>query len=208
MKTKILTLSFLLCISAAIAQADPIKEARKLVKQGNSMYRQKKLEQATVLFEKAIQLNDKNCDAQIGLGITYATRKMKDKATEAYKKFLELCPNDMRAPRVEETLKQSNVDVKSPGKKPGDCIPKRNSSPIFAKRKPGDKFGRIDVGISGGWAYVFIDGLGVRTTPLLNHAVKVGDHLVELKDGDCKVVKSWEIKVRHGKKNKLFYKSP
>ncbi|MBW1810023.1 MAG: hypothetical protein JRJ87_17635 [Deltaproteobacteria bacterium] len=132
---------------------------------------------------------------------------MKDKAIEAYKKFLELCPRDMRAPRVRETLLKANVELDSEKWAPKNCGPKRNSSPIFGMKKPGDKFGRIDVGVSAGWAHVFIDGLRVRSTPVLNFALKAGNHVVELKDGDCKVVKSWKIKVSHGSKTKLLYKA-
>jgi len=201
------TVLILLCVAAATSRADPIDKARELVKRGNSLYSQKKFEQATVLFKKAIQLDDKNCNAQIGLGITYATRELKNKAIEAYKKFLELCPRDMRAPRVRETLLKANIEVDSEKWAPKNCGPKRNSSPIFGMKKPGDKFGRIDVGVSAGWAHVFIDGLRVRSTPVLNFALKAGNHVVELKDGDCKVVKSWKIKVSHGSKTKLLYKA-
>ncbi|MBW1810024.1 MAG: hypothetical protein JRJ87_17640 [Deltaproteobacteria bacterium] len=52
------TVLLLLCTTVAFSQADSADEARDLVKQGNDMYKRKKFEQATVLFKKAIQLDD------------------------------------------------------------------------------------------------------------------------------------------------------
>ncbi len=52
-------------------------------------------------------------------------------------------------------------------------------------------FGYLDVGIAGSWAYVYIDGVKIKTTPLLNHRVKAGKHKVELKDGEGVLLRRW-----------------
>ena len=82
------------------------KEAADLVKKANTHYRNKQRNEAIKLFEQAIELDPRNCDAVIGLGISYATLGRGAQAAKFYRKFIKICPRDMRAPRVRETLKQ------------------------------------------------------------------------------------------------------
>jgi len=82
------------------------KEAKDSVKKANSHYKNKKFSDAIKLFGKAIELDPRNCDAVIGLGISYATLGRGAQAAKYYRKFIKICPRDMRAPRVRETLKQ------------------------------------------------------------------------------------------------------
>jgi pSer/pThr/pTyr-binding forkhead associated (FHA) protein/tetratricopeptide (TPR) repeat protein len=82
------------------------KEAADLVKKANNFYRKKKPNDAIKHFEQAIELDPRNCDAVIGLGISYATLGRGAQAAKYYRKFVKICPRDMRAPRVRETLKQ------------------------------------------------------------------------------------------------------
>lgn len=65
--------------------------------------------------------------------------------------------------------------------------------------------GTVDVGVSGGWAFVYIDGRKVRTTPLINYQVKAGRRRIELRDGGNKLMRRWDICLRNGKKVKLLH---
>jgi hypothetical protein len=71
--------------------------------------------------------------------------------------------------------------------------------------EPPAQFGAIDVGYSGDWAYVYIDGKKVRTTPLMNYKLKAGKHVVELIDGKKKTVKTWKIDLKPGKNIRLVH---
>lgn len=191
------------------------KEVRELLEKGKQLVREKKLEEATEVLEKAAGLDEQNCHVLVSLGIVYARRGKREPAAKAYEKFLELCPQHMQAPQIRSIVAQYH-DFKKHG---GERIP----PPPVADRKPTPKgvgslkdtpsgsqelerqgMGLIDVGVSGNWAFVYIDGKKIRTTPLLNHKLKTGEYLVELKDGEGNLVYSWAINLRPGRRIKLL----
>ncbi len=66
-------------------------------------------------------------------------------------------------------------------------------------------FGKVDVGISGSWAYVYIDGEKIRATPLFNYSIKAGRHVIELKNVDNNLIRRWRVRIRADKKLKLLH---
>ncbi|NMB73804.1 MAG: protein kinase [Myxococcales bacterium] len=65
--------------------------------------------------------------------------------------------------------------------------------------------GRITVGISGGWAWVYVDGERIRATPVYEMALSSGRHRVELRDNDDRVIKAWDINLKPGAAIKLIH---
>ena len=61
------------------------------------------------------------------------------------------------------------------------------------------------MGISGGWAWVYIDGERIRATPVYELTLSAGRHRVELRDNDHRVIKSWDIKLKAGASIKLIH---
>ena len=61
------------------------------------------------------------------------------------------------------------------------------------------------MGVSGGWAFVYIDGRKVRTTPLIDHRLRAGRHRIELRDGANHLLRRWKICLRRGRKVKLLH---
>ena len=93
---------------------------------------------------------------------------------------------------------------------PKDDKKQAKKSPKVAKkpapREEAAGFGYLDVGIAGSWAYVYIDGVKIKTTPLLNHRVKAGKHRVELKDGEGVMVRRWNnVQVENNDRIKLLH---
>ena len=93
---------------------------------------------------------------------------------------------------------------------PKDDKKQAKKSPKVAKkpapREEAAGFGYLDVGIAGSWAYVYIDGVKIKTTPLLNHRVKAGKHKVELKDGEGVMVRRWNnVQVENNDRIKLLH---
>lgn len=88
--------------------------------------------------------------------------------------------------------------------------PKKHKRRTHSRRKrtnscPSRGFGAVDVGVSGGWAFVYIDGKKVRTTPLLNYRIKGGRHKVELRSQTNQMVRRWSICLKSGGKVKLLH---
>ncbi len=81
---------------------------------------------------------------------------------------------------------------------------KRNRRRV-RKKCPTKGQGMLDVGISGGWAFVYIDGSRKKTTPLFKYKVGAGRHKVQLRSGDGKVLRSWSICVRANERLRLFH---
>ena len=65
-----------------------------------------KTEEAIVLFQKAIKTDPSDCASHRYLGTAYAKIGDKPKAYQAFKKFVDVCPNDMQAPMVRETIER------------------------------------------------------------------------------------------------------
>ena len=82
---------------------------------------------------------------------------------------------------------------------------KRRKKPVAAAPVEEKGFGTLDVGVSGGWAFVYIDNAKIRTTPLLNYQIKAGKHKVELRDGEGRVVRRWNIRLRASERVKLLH---
>lgn len=82
---------------------------------------------------------------------------------------------------------------------------KRRKKPVASAAPEEKGFGTLDVGVSGGWAFVYIDGAKIRTTPLLNYQIKAGKHKVELRDGEGRVVRRWSIRLRTNERVKLLH---
>jgi hypothetical protein len=82
---------------------------------------------------------------------------------------------------------------------------KRRKKPVAAAPVEEKGFGTLDVGVSGGWAFVYIDNAKIRTTPLLNYQIKAGKHKVELRDGEGRVVRRWNIRLRANERVKLLH---
>jgi uncharacterized protein YxjI len=61
------------------------------------------------------------------------------------------------------------------------------------------------VGISGGWAWVYVDGERIRATPVYEMTLSAGRHVVELRDNDDRVIKSWNINLKPGAAIKLIH---
>ena len=82
---------------------------------------------------------------------------------------------------------------------------RRRKKPVAAAPVEEKGFGTLDVGVSGGWAFVYIDNAKIRTTPLLNYQIKAGKHKVELRDGEGRVVRRWNIRLRANERVKLLH---
>jgi len=82
---------------------------------------------------------------------------------------------------------------------------KRRKKPVASAPVEEKGFGTLDVGVSGGWAFVYIDNAKIRTTPLLNYQIKAGKHKVELRDGEGRVVRRWNIRLRANERVKLLH---
>lgn len=72
---------------------------------------------------------------------------------------------------------------------------------------PSKGFGTLNVGVSAGWAFVFVDGKEVRTTPLPNYKIRAGRHKIELKKGKNKILKRWNTCIRRRRKVTLIYQN-
>ncbi|MBN2496209.1 MAG: serine/threonine protein kinase [Deltaproteobacteria bacterium] len=70
---------------------------------------------------------------------------------------------------------------------------------------PDRGYGKLDVGVNGSWAYVFIDGKKERTTPMYQYRIKAGRHTVDLRDQNGRVIRSWSICVKANKPIRLFH---
>ncbi len=90
--------------------------------------------------------------------------------------------------------------VKPPGRKKRRRYRRRHTTSC-----PSRGYGSVDVGVSGGWAFVHIDGHKVRATPMLNYRLKAGRHKIELRDGSDKLVRRWNICLKNGIKVKLLH---
>jgi len=110
------------------------------------------------------------------------------------------------------TVKKSATVSKNTKKKPAVIRHKHTKRHKRRRHKVASRpvhtesgFGKLDVGISGIWAYVFIDGKKVRATPLFNYSIKAGRHVVELKDVDNNLIHRWRVNIRANKKLKLLH---
>jgi hypothetical protein len=77
----------------------------------------------------------------------------------------------------------------------------RPRPPVSAERGTGT----VDVGVAGGWAFVFVDGAKIKTTPLIGHPLNAGSHVIELQDGDGNVIRRWNFRIKNGQKLKLVH---
>jgi hypothetical protein len=82
---------------------------------------------------------------------------------------------------------------------------RRKPKPAVVKKEEPSGWGRLDVGVSGSWAFVYIDGVKIRTTPLLNYRIRSGKHKVELKDGEGQVIRRWRIRLKPNERVKLLH---
>ncbi len=128
----------------------------------------------------------------------------------------EPSPPPAPEPKPEAAVKEKR-EVKKPPPPPPRPKPRHKPRSKAGKRKRHRKkpvasavveekgFGTLDVGVSGGWAFVYIDGEKIRTTPLLEYKIKAGRHKVELRDGEGRVVRRWNIRLRANERVKLLH---
>ncbi len=109
---------------------------------------------------------------------------------------------------AEDAAEADAAAVAEPAAKPEPRQPRRRRrSRRWRQRSrcPSRGYGRVDVGVSGGWAFVYIDGRKVRTTPLIDHRLRAGRHRIELRDGANHLLRRWKICLRRGRKVKLLH---
>jgi serine/threonine protein kinase len=95
---------------------------------------------------------------------------------------------------VSKETKKPSSKTKRPEKK------KSRRRKTVAKAEKG--FGSVSVGMLGGWAFVYIDGVKIRETPLFKHKLKVGKYKIQLKDPDGKIIKTFNSVVIEKDENK------
>jgi hypothetical protein len=110
-----------------------------------------------------------------------------------------------RVAKVEKKPPPPRVKPKPRHKPKTSKRKKRRKKPVAAAPVEEKGFGSLDVGVSGGWAFVYIDNAKIRTTPLLNYQIKAGKHKVELRDGEGRVVRRWNIRLRANERVKLLH---
>ena len=110
-----------------------------------------------------------------------------------------------RVAKVEKRPPPPKVKPKPRHKPKTSKRKKRRKKPVAAAPVEEKGFGTLDVGVSGGWAFVYIDNAKIRTTPLLNYQIKAGKHKVELRDGEGRVVRRWNIRLRANERVKLLH---
>jgi len=117
---------------------------------------------------------------------------------------------DAGAPEVVDAGPPVEPDAGPPqltsGDDPGRARPpvnrrQRRKQPTCSTRGTGT----LDVGVVGGWAGVYIDGVKVRNTPLVGHSLRAGLHRVELRDGGGSVIRTWTVCLRANAKLKLLH---
>ena len=92
---------------------------------------------------------------------------------------------------------KSKVRKKHPSSKRRRSRPrrkKRRSSVAASRGEPAT----VTVGLTDGWANVYIDGKMIRTTPLIKYKVAPGRHTIELRDRTGKLIKRQKIRARSG----------
>lgn len=69
-----------------------VSAAEKLFQRGNELYKQNKVDEALVEYQKALQLNSDYADVYKRLGMIYMNRQEKDRALRSFKIYLQLKP--------------------------------------------------------------------------------------------------------------------
>ena len=91
--------------------------AMKSVEIGNFYLRRKKYNGAISRFQEAIQENSSYAPAYLGLGKAYENIGLKQKALEAYKKYLDALPSEkaaLEAKDAQRAVARLEQEVKSP----------------------------------------------------------------------------------------------
>jgi tetratricopeptide (TPR) repeat protein len=70
----------------------------------NKLIRQNKTKEAIGCFKMVLKLEPANCDALIGMGVSYAKSGKGKNAAEFYEQFIKHCPKDLRSRQVRKTL--------------------------------------------------------------------------------------------------------
>ncbi|HOX43503.1 MAG TPA: protein kinase [Myxococcota bacterium] len=115
---------------------------------------------------------------------------------------------DAGAPPAEDPGRAEAVDAgaqvaqrEDEGKAPPPPRKQRRRVPSCSTRGTGT----LDVGVVGGWAGVYIDGVKIRNTPLVGYSTRAGWHKVELRDGGGSVIRTWSVCLRTNAKLKLLH---
>ena len=82
------------------------KDLAKIMDAAKALYQKDQFRDAVATFKKALQIDAKNCEALVGIGISFARMGKKDMAAVYYQKFVTVCPRDTRAPQARNALKQ------------------------------------------------------------------------------------------------------
>lgn len=70
------------------------------------LFNEGKFDEAIVLFQKALKADSNDCASYRYLGTAYLKIGDKVKGYKAFRKFVEVCPNDMQAPMVRESIER------------------------------------------------------------------------------------------------------
>lgn len=89
------------------------KQAKDLIEQGKALERKRSYAEAIASYRKALGLQPSNCEAHLRLGAVYAKTGDANRGAQHYRRFVDLCPKHMMAPRVRMILKQFETYKKS-----------------------------------------------------------------------------------------------
>jgi len=192
--------------------------ARELNIAAVEAYKSGKFDEAIKLFQGAIALDASLCTAYSGLGSTFAKAGKLTEAYQAYKKFLERCPTHKQVrvvlgiTREWEQMRPDLVQTKFESEVFGPPSQEEIGALLPASETPSQPAGKgnsamLDVSIVGSWAYVFIDGEKIKTTPLIGHEIDPGEHVIELKGSNDEVLRRWSVRIRPGQKLKFIHQN-
>jgi pSer/pThr/pTyr-binding forkhead associated (FHA) protein len=93
-------------VKAPEPKPNKVNELQDLRGNALKLFNEGKLEEAITLFQKALKADPSDCALYRYLGTAYVKINDKAKAHQAFVKFVEVCPNDVQAPMVRETIER------------------------------------------------------------------------------------------------------
>jgi tetratricopeptide (TPR) repeat protein len=91
---------------AAEPKTNKSRELQEMRSNALKLFGEGKLDEAIVLFQKVLKTDPGDCALYRYLGTSYVKIGDKAKAYQAFRKFVEVCPNDMQAPMVRDTIER------------------------------------------------------------------------------------------------------
>jgi pSer/pThr/pTyr-binding forkhead associated (FHA) protein len=80
------------------------QEIQAIISDSAALMKKKQFREAEGLLRKCLELDPVNAECNVMLGSTYAKLNRLDEGARHYRQFLELAPNDSRAPRVKQMV--------------------------------------------------------------------------------------------------------